>query len=86
MAYGLSKEDALESITLTPATLLGINNRTGSLEAGKDANVIISSGDVLDMRSSNIERAYIKGAEINLDNIQKQLYRKYCDKYGIKIE
>lgn len=86
VAYGISKEEALESITLTPATVLGIDSRTGSLETGKDANLIISVGDVLDMRSSNIENAYIKGAEINLDNIQKQLYRKYCNKYGIKIE
>ncbi|MFM1968869.1 MAG: hypothetical protein RL152_246, partial [Bacteroidota bacterium] len=53
-AYGLPKEDALASITLNAAKILGIADRTGSLEVGKDANIVISEGDILDMRSSNI--------------------------------
>ncbi|MEZ4949316.1 MAG: amidohydrolase family protein [Saprospiraceae bacterium] len=80
--YGLSPEVALESITLRPAKMLGLGDRLGSLEIGKDATFIISTGDVLDMRGNNIERAFIKGKEVNLDNKQKELYRKYKDKYS----
>ncbi|MCY7410566.1 MAG: amidohydrolase family protein [Chitinophagales bacterium] len=82
--YGVSKEDALKSITSSTAKILGIDDRTGTLEAGKDANIIISSGDILDMMTSNIEHAFIQGREINLDNSQKQLYEIYKAKYGLK--
>jgi imidazolonepropionase-like amidohydrolase len=83
-AYGLTKEEALMTITLNAARILGIDSTAGSLEEGKDGTLIISSGDVLDMRTNNIEYALIRGKEINLDNIQKQLYRKYVTKYGLK--
>jgi imidazolonepropionase-like amidohydrolase len=83
VAYGLTREEALQAITLSPAKILGIDSQTGSLEVGKDANIIISTGDVLDMRTSNIEKAFIKGRDISLDNVQKQLYRKYKDKYKL---
>ncbi|MBK9731655.1 MAG: amidohydrolase family protein [Chitinophagaceae bacterium] len=83
-AHGVSKEDALKSISANTAKILGIDNRTGTLESGKDANILISTGDVLDMRTSNIERAFIQGRDINLDNSQKQLYETYKTKYGLK--
>ncbi|MFY0253635.1 amidohydrolase family protein [Chitinophaga sp. 30R24] len=81
--YGLSKEEALSAVTLNAAKILGIDKTTGSLETGKDANIAISSGDMLDMKSSVITRAFIQGREINLDNKQKQLYHKYEQKYGL---
>jgi len=84
VGYGMDKEEALKAITLTPARILGIDATVGTLETGKDATIIVSSGDVLDMKSSDIQIAYIRGKEINLDNIQKQLYRKYERKYGLK--
>jgi len=83
-AYGLTKEEALTAITLTPAKILGIDNTVGSIETGKDATLFISTGDALDMRTNNVEAAFIRGKEINLDNVQKQLYRKYKEKYGLK--
>ena len=83
-AYGLTKEEALSSITLSAAKILGIEDITGSLEAGKDANIVISEGDILDMRSSIITNAFIRGREIDLTNKQKQLYEKYKYKYGLK--
>lgn len=83
-AYGLSKEEALQSITLNAAKILGVDKTTGSLEVGKDANIIISEGDVLDMRTSQITKAYIQGASIDLDNKQKELYRTYLEKYELK--
>lgn len=83
-AFGVSKEDALKSVTSSVAEILGIGDRTGTLEAGKDANIIVSTGDVLDMKSSNVELAFIQGRQINLDNSQKQLNEIYLQKYGLK--
>jgi len=83
-AYGLTKEEALQSITLAPAKILGIDQTAGTLENGKDATLFISSGDVLDMKTSNVESAFINGREIDLDNVQTQLYEKYKQKYGLK--
>ena len=83
VGYGLTKEEALQTITLTPARILGIDKTVGTLEDGKDATLIISEGDILDMKSSVVTAAYIRGKEINLDNIQKQLYLKYLKKYKL---
>lgn len=83
-AYGLTKEQAIQAITLNSARILGIDNRTGSLEAGKDANLVISSGDILDMRTSIIEHAFIQGREVSLENKQTQLYHRYMTKYGLQ--
>jgi imidazolonepropionase-like amidohydrolase len=80
-AYGLTKEEALQTITLNNAIILGIDDRTGSLEPGKDANIVVSSGDILDMATNNIELAFITGRNINLDNKHKQLYRRFEAKY-----
>ena len=80
-AYGLTKEQALMSITSNTAKILGIEKIVGTVEDGKDATIIVSSGDVLDMRTSNIEMAFIRGKEIDLDNKQKALYRKFKTKY-----
>lgn len=84
VAYGLTKEQALTAITLNAAKVLGIDDRAGSLEAGKDANIVISEGDLLDMKSSTISHMFIQGREISLDNKQRQLYERYKHKYGIK--
>ena len=82
-AFGLTKEEALVSITSTPAKILGIDERVGTLEEGKDATLFISEGDALDMRTNKVTKAFIRGKDINLDNIQSQLYRKYMTKYGL---
>ena len=84
VAYGLTKEQALSSITLNTAKILGIEKTTGSIEVGKDATLFISTGDALDMRTNNVEKAWIKGVSIDLNNDQKALYEKYKSKYGIK--
>jgi imidazolonepropionase-like amidohydrolase len=82
--YGLTKEEALSAVTLNTAKILGIDKTTGSLEAGKDANITISTGDILDMKSSIITQAFIQGRAINLDNKHKQLYERYKYKYGLR--
>ncbi len=83
-AYGLTKEEALSAITLNAATILGIADKTGSIETGKDANIVVSEGDILDMRTNIIHNAFIQGRQINLHNKQTQLAEKYETKYGIK--
>ena len=82
--YGLSKEEALSAITLNTAKVLGIDNMTGSIEKGKDANILVSEGDILDMKSSNVLHAFIQGRKLELSDKHKQLYERYKYKYGIK--
>jgi imidazolonepropionase-like amidohydrolase len=84
VAYGLTKEQAVTALTNNAAKILGIADLTGTLESGKDANIIVSTGDVLDMRTNNIEHAFIQGREISLDNKQKDLYEMYKKRYGLK--
>ena len=77
VAHGLDYEKAISSITLNTAQILGIDKYCGSIEKGKDATFFISSGDALDMRTNNVEKAYIKGIAIDLNNHQKELFNKY---------
>lgn len=77
VAHGLNYEKAISSITLNAAQILGISEYCGSIEKGKDATFFISSGDALDMRTNNVEKAYIKGIEVDLNNHQKELFNKY---------
>lgn len=83
-AHGLTKEEALSSISLNVAQILGIGKTVGSVEIGKDATLFISTGDALDMKSNNVETAFIRGKKIDLDNKQKALYRKFKGKYDGK--
>ena len=83
-SYGLTKEQALQAVTLNAAKILGIADKTGSIEAGKDANIVISEGDILDMRTSVVVRAFIQGREIDLTDKHKQLNDRYKSKYGIR--
>ena len=83
VAYGLTKEQALAAITLNTAKILGVDKQIGSLEKGKEASLIVSAGDVLDMKTSNIEYAFISGRQIDLNNKQKELNAKFSKKYGV---
>ncbi|MBT3621422.1 MAG: amidohydrolase family protein [Flavobacteriales bacterium] len=77
VAHGLDYEKAISSITLNTAQILGIDHYCGSIEKGKDATFFISSGDALDMRTNNVEKAYIQGIAVDLNNHQKELFNKY---------
>ncbi|MAM47203.1 MAG: imidazolonepropionase [Planctomycetes bacterium] len=79
-AFGLSREEALEAITLAPARILGVAERVGSLEEGKDATLFISGGHMFEI-SSNVEQAFIQGREVDLSSRHKRLWRKYGEKY-----
>jgi imidazolonepropionase-like amidohydrolase len=82
-AYGLPKDAALKAITLSPAQIFGIADRVGSLEVGKDATLIVTTGDPLEIRTQ-VEEAFIEGRRIDLSNKQTELYRKYRVKYGME--
>ena len=83
-AYGLGKEAALQAITLNAAKILGVDDKTGTLEVGKDANIVISEGDILDMKSSIVTDAFIQGRAVAITSKHKQLYDRYKYKYDIK--
>ena len=86
VAYGLTKEQALAAITLNAAKIMGAGDKIGSIAVGKDANIIISSGDIMDMRTNNVTNAFINGRKINLDDKQKQLNERFEEKYNIKTK
>ena len=77
VAYGQEYEKAVQSITLNTAKILKIDHLVGSISKGKNACFFISNGDALDMTTNNVQRAFINGKEIDLNNHQKELYRKY---------
>lgn len=81
VGFGLDYEAAITALTLTPARIAGIDKMYGSLEDNKSATLIIVAGDVLDMRTSQVEMAFIDGREVSLDNKQAELYRKFKTKY-----
>jgi hypothetical protein len=79
--FGLEKELGVAALTLNAAKILGIDAKTGSLEVGKDANIVISNGDILDMRGNQITHAFVQGRVIDLDDKQKRLNKKFMNKY-----
>ena len=74
----------MSAITLNAEKILGVADKTGSIEVGKDANIVISEGDILDMKSSIITHAFIQGRTVDLTDKHKQLAERYKYKYGIK--
>lgn len=79
-AYGLGSEAALRAITLTPAEILGVADRLGSLDVGKDATLFVADGDALDIRT-RVERAWVRGREVGLETRQTRLHDRYRSKY-----
>jgi imidazolonepropionase-like amidohydrolase len=80
IGYGLPELAALQAVTLNAAKILGIADRTGSIEVGKDANIIISKGNIFDIKTHHITHAFIQGRAVDLNNRHKQLMRKYSEK------
>jgi imidazolonepropionase-like amidohydrolase len=76
-AFGLPKDVALRSVTLTAAEILGVADRIGSLEAGKESSFFLCDGDPLEI-VTHIERVWIAGHEIDLAHErQRELYDRY---------
>src|SRR5688572_20980432 len=76
VAFGMKWEDALRSVTLTPAEVLGVANRIGSLQPGRDANIVVWSGDPFEF-ATRAERVLIRGREITTPSRQDELMERY---------
>jgi imidazolonepropionase-like amidohydrolase len=79
VAFGLPEEEALKAVTINAAELMGVSDKVGSLEVGKQATLLITTGTPLDM-TSNILQSYIQGREINMMDIHKFFFQKYLEK------
>ena len=79
VAFGLPEEEALKAVTINAAEFMGVSDKVGSLEVGKQATLLITTGTPLDM-TTNIEQSYIQGREINMMDIQKFFFEKYMEK------
>lgn len=82
-SFGLPREEALKAITLYPARIFGVDDRIGSLEVGKDATIIVTNGDPLEIMT-NVEMEFIQGRKIDLSSRHTMLYEKYKEKYRRK--
>jgi imidazolonepropionase-like amidohydrolase len=80
--YGLDRETALSMITSHNAEILGVADRIGTLVSGKDATFFISSGDALDMRTNQLQEAFIQGRMIDLFGNQQALYQRFLERYS----
>jgi imidazolonepropionase-like amidohydrolase len=78
-AYGLSKDEALKSVTLYPAQILGVADRLGSIEQGKIANLVVTDGDLLEPRT-NVKYLFINGRLIPLTSRHTELYEQFKDR------
>ncbi|HEV8264690.1 MAG TPA: amidohydrolase family protein [Gemmatimonadales bacterium] len=76
VSFGLPPDEALKAVTLSPAQILGVADRLGTIEVGKIANVIVTDGDPLEIRTQ-IKHAIIAGRDVSLDNKHLQLYTRY---------
>jgi len=79
VAFGLPEEEALKSVTINAAEFMGIADKVGSLEVGKEGTLLITTGTPLDMTSTVIQ-SYIQGREINMMDIHKFFFQKYLEK------
>ena len=78
-AFGLSKEEALKSVTLYPAQILGVGDQVGSIEVGKVANIVVADGDILEVRT-NINHLFITGRKIPLTSRHTELFEAFKDR------
>jgi len=76
VSYGVSEEEALRAITINAAEMLGMGDRLGSIEAGKIANLIVTDGTPLEIRTQ-IKHVVIGGREVSTENMHRSLYERY---------
>jgi imidazolonepropionase-like amidohydrolase len=76
VAFGLPREEAVKALTINPAKILGVADRLGSIEAGKDADLIIATGDPLDARTE-VKQLVINGRAVDMSNWWETLYQKF---------
>ena len=76
VAWGLNRDEAIKALTINAAQILGVSDRIGSLEAGKDANLFIANGDPLEVKTQ-VTHIIIQGRNVGTDSKHEALYRKY---------
>jgi len=77
--YGLPIDEALKSITLSPARILGLHDRVGALEVGLDATFLITDGNPIEY-ATKVEQVYIRGSKSDMRDMHRQFYEKYREK------
>jgi len=75
-AFGLPRDEALKSVTLYPAQILGVAQSLGSIEVGKRGDLVVTNGDLLDM-ATTVEKVFIDGEAISMSTRQTRLFEKY---------
>jgi imidazolonepropionase-like amidohydrolase len=75
-AYGLDMDEAIKAVTINPAQIFGVADRYGSLEPGKVANVMVTTGNPLDVRS-NVKYLFIRGEQVPLTDRHTKLYEQF---------
>ena len=78
-AYGLPKDEALKSVTLYPAQILGVADKLGSIEQGKVANIVVTDGDLLEPRT-NVKYLFINGRMLPLTSRHTELYEQFRER------
>ncbi len=73
VAFGLDRDEAIKALTINPSQIFGIDDRVGSLKVGKDADLFITTGDPLDLRSE-VKHLFINGKDMDLGNWWETLY------------
>jgi imidazolonepropionase-like amidohydrolase len=79
VAYGLPYDEALKAVTLYPAQIFGLADQVGTLEPGKVANIIVTTGDPLEL-TTDVKFLFIKGQQTSLSNKHLALYEKYLNR------
>ena len=82
-AFGLAPAQALRAITLSAAEILGVSDRLGSIDVGKDANLILVRGDILEI-TSPIQRIFIAGIDTPMSSRHSKLCERYQGRYGVE--
>jgi len=78
-AFGLPKEEALKAVTIYPAQIFGVDKQIGSIETGKIANLVITDGDILELRTK-VKQMFIAGRPVDMSNKHQRLYDKFKDR------
>lgn len=79
MAFGLPEDEAVKAVTVNPARFLGIDDRVGSLETGKEATLLITTGNPLEY-ATQVEQAYIQGRKLDMMDQHRQFRDKYMQR------
>lgn len=79
IAFGLPEEEAVKAVTLYPARFLGIDDRVGSLEPGKEATLLITTGNPLEY-ATEVEQAFIQGRKLDMADQHRQFFQKYMER------